>query len=84
MSYKTLTPIQKRRLKKSIDIANKLMTKKELSDVGKFVLRERVRIILSLLGADPEKRILRHRCTEVIGDGWTFKILRLRKIINGW
>ncbi len=84
MPYRTLTPVQKKRLKKSIKIVGDLTDKKELSDVGKFALRERIRIILRLLGADPHRRILRYKCTEILKDRWPLKILRLRKKINGW
>ena len=49
-----------------------------------FIARQKIRIILTILGAkDPKNRILQFEVMEILRDGAPFKERRLRKLING-
>lgn len=83
MSFKNLTPVEKRRLNRSISIVSKLVERGCLSEIDVFALRERTRMVLKILGAKEPSKILIVDSIYVIGDNWPFKIRRLRKLING-
>ncbi len=83
MSFKILTPVEKRRLDRSITIVSDLSRRNTLSEIGRYIQRERIRIVLRILGADFENKVRIARCSEILKDRWPFKVLRLRKIING-
>jgi len=83
MLYKTLTPVEKKRLHKSISVVINLVNKKHLSEVGVYIVRERLKIIIRLLGGDVYSAVSREQCTRILKDRWPFKLRRLRNIING-
>jgi hypothetical protein len=81
--YKTLTPLEKRRLDKSIAVVSELSRKSRFSEINSYIVRERMRIILTLLCAEQPTRATIADCTDIVKDIWPFKIFRLRKLING-
>ena len=83
MSFKDLTPVEKKRLNRSISIVSKLVERGCLSEIDVFTLRERTRMVLKILGAKEPSKILIVDSIYVIKDNWPFKIRRLRKLING-
>ena len=82
MSAPELSPKEKRqlkRLKKSITV---LSRKPRLAETYKFILRQQLRILFTMLGdRDPDKR-RQAAALDVLKDRWPFKIRRLRKLIN--
>lgn len=82
MSFKILTPIEQKRLERSLSIVSKLAGKSNLSNTNDFILRQRMRYILVLLGASYPTRVMVARGTEIVRDFWPFKIRRLRKLTN--
>jgi hypothetical protein len=69
-------------LSKSITVVTDLIKKDNLSDIDKYVLRERIKMILRFVGIDPQNKVLFESGTEILKDKWPFKVLRLRKLSN--
>lgn len=83
MSDKTLLPVEKRRLHRSIAIVSKLSREDTLSNINRYMMRERARLVLRILGAEEPSKIMLAKGIDIIKDRWPFKIKRLRKLING-
>lgn len=83
MSFKILTPTEKKKLERSFSIVSKLAGRASLSEINSFILRQRMRYILVLLGAPNPTRVMVARGLDVVGDFWPFKERRLRKLIDG-
>lgn len=82
MSFKILTPIEQRKLERSLRIVRSLARRETLSETNEFILRHRMRYVLVLLGATYVNGVLLFKGMEIIRDFWPFKIRRLRKIVN--
>lgn len=49
-----------------------------------FIARQKIRIILTILGADqPRNKVLQAEAVEILQDARPFKEQRLRKLVNG-
>lgn len=79
----SLSPTEKGRLNRSLDIVSRLASKSVLSETNVFILHQRTRHILIVLGAGRPSRTLVSDGIEIIKDAWPFKIYRLRKLIDG-
>jgi hypothetical protein len=82
MLDKTLTPVEKKRLNRSINVASALAQKVYRSELQTYVMRERTRLALKILGARHPDSIMVGDGLQIIKDHWPFKIRRLRKLIN--
>ena len=76
MLAKELSPEEKRRLERYIlDL--------ERGSID-FIARQKVRIILTLLGEkQPRNKVLQFEAVRILQDGESFKEQRLRKLIDG-
>jgi hypothetical protein len=83
MSFKTLTPAEKKRLERSLSIVSKLAGRDNLSETNVFILRQRMRHVLRLLGANHPNRVMVAQGIHIMKDVWPFKERRLRKLIDG-
>lgn len=79
----SLSPVEKRKLDRSIIIVSRLSRRPRVSDVEGFIMRARMRYILEALGAQSPSRVMVINGLDIMKDGWPFKIRRLRKLING-
>lgn len=75
--------VEKKKLKRSLKIVGELAEKSFLSEVNAFILRERMRYSLKVLGAQNPDRKLVVEGIRVVKDKLPFKTYRLRKLING-
>ena len=86
MLAKKLSPQEKRKVERLIRNVQNLHGRwNRLSDSGKFIFRQQLRVLLIRLGADRRDvgPVLRKDALDVINDWKPFKIRRLRKLING-
>lgn len=82
MSFKILTPIEQKKLERSLKIVRTLIRRDELSETNEFILRQRMRYILVLLGARFVNVFLIVKGIDIMRDFWPFKIRRLRKLVD--
>lgn len=78
-----LSPLEKRRLNRSLDIVSRLAGRSILSETNSFIMRQRMRYILVLLGAKQPNRIMVANGLDIVRDMWPCKVRRLRKLVNG-
>lgn len=86
MLAKELSPQEKRKVERLIRNVRNLHGRwPKLSDSGRFIFRQQLRVLLIRLGADRRylDPHLRSSALEIITDWKPFKIRRLRKLING-
>lgn len=83
MLDKILTPTEKKRLDRSMSLVVKLSRTSKFSEINAYIVRERMREVLTILGGEHPTRIMIADSIEIIKDIWPFKLFRLRKLING-
>ena len=78
----TLSPKEKKRLERFSQNITILSRRSNLSSTYKFILRQQLRIVLQMLGADRGDQKLRAEALDILRDLWPFKLRRLRKLIQ--
>ena len=79
----TLSPTEKQKLNECIAVVVRLLNKPHLSEKNNFVLRQKMRYALVILGEKNPSRVLIGRALVIAADLWPFKIYRLRNLIDG-
>ena len=74
---------EKEKLKRFLQDVIRLSRQGNLSKNNTFVLREKTRVILKILGGQYITKILVVKAIDVIQDPFPFKLYRLRKLANG-
>lgn len=80
---RNLSSVEKKKLEKSLSVIRRLSKQSILSDKNAFILKHRMRKVLQILGEQRPGRIMVARALEIMQDKLPFKIMRLRKLING-
>ncbi len=78
-----LSSKEENRLERFMQNVSRLSRKEILTETNAFIMKQQMRAVLQLLGANRPGNVLIVRGVEIMRDIWPFKKRRLRKLING-
>ena len=78
-----LSPKEENRLERFMTNVSRLSRKEILTETNAFIMKQQMRAVLQLLGANFPGKVLIAHGVEIMRDIWPFKERRLRNLING-
>jgi len=78
-----LSPKERRRFERCISNVDKLSSRRELTEIQAFILKQQIRAILKMLGAGHIDKVMLRLSLDILGANSEDRIKKLEELVNG-